>query len=139
MLTKLLTLKFSGPRLKRHGSPKFDDKDRRLIISVASDVSGDTNEGWHIMTRRDQLTPLIVSNLTINWSSCTSNWYKFTYSPTQKASVLIFINKRLSNLIVSFIIDRKKNHFIIKFYLLFFSCNPGLSMNRDKFKWLSMI
>lgn len=54
----------------------------------ASDVITDANEGWYIMTRRDHLTPLIVSNPTINWSSCTGNWYKFTYSQPHKALIL---------------------------------------------------
>ena len=72
-------------RLGRRGSKSKWTTDN---FGRASDVITDGNEGWYIMTRRDHLTPLIVSNPTINWSSCTGNWYKFTYSPRHKASIL---------------------------------------------------
>lgn len=72
-------------RLGRRGSESKWTTDN---FGRASDVITDGNEGWYIMTRRDHLTPLIVSNPTINWSSCTGNWYKFTYSPRHKASIL---------------------------------------------------
>lgn len=69
-------------RLTKRGSKSKWTADN---FGRASDVITDANEGWYVMTRRDHLTLLIVSNPTINWSSCTGNWYKFTYSLGHKA------------------------------------------------------
>lgn len=80
----------------------------------ASDVITDANEGWYIMTRRDHLTPLIVSNPTINWSSCTGNWYKFTYSQPHKALIL---PRDLDHLKIFFLRSSQLNEFPSCYYI----------------------